>query len=358
MSAPATIPTPCPELGLEVPFAEIGTTLHRLWQENEAYTNASLINLVVFSERPGSLLDNSAIVRELTREHACRAILAEIDRSIPEPSLRAWITAHCHLSNGRQWSCCEQIAFHLTGKVTGRFRNTIFSHLNSDLPLVFWWQGELSDLFSERLVVAIDRLIFDSACWRDPAASFEQIATTSAVNTDLILHDLAWSRTWQMRMSVANLFDDAVAAQALNDIERVVLRHHPAHRMSALQLLAWIAVQAQWQDLPSPSGFAFLSGRQQRIEVSLQADANAPSVAELSFHAGDFSAKISRRADSNHLERAIEATGYRVNSICPVGSDEPGELVAELLARGGANTLFSKILPRLRTLLDHPAARA
>ena len=76
----------------------------------------------------------------------------EIDRDEPLPGLRAWITAHCHLAHGRKSVCCEQIAFYLTGKVTGRFRNTVFAHLNSDLPLVFWWQGELSEILTERLV--------------------------------------------------------------------------------------------------------------------------------------------------------------------------------------------------------------
>ncbi|MFN7343291.1 MAG: glucose-6-phosphate dehydrogenase assembly protein OpcA, partial [bacterium] len=112
----------------------------------------------VYSEKSGSLLENSRIINELTRDNACRAILVEIDRN-EAASLRAWITAHCHLSHGQKSVCCEQISFRLTGRVTGRFRNTVFSHLNSDLPLVFWWQGELSDVFTERLASVMDRLI-------------------------------------------------------------------------------------------------------------------------------------------------------------------------------------------------------
>ena len=76
------IPASCPELGLEVPVSQIEKELRKLWDQDEARTNASLINLVVFSEKPGALLENSAIVRDLTREHACRAILVEIDRAI------------------------------------------------------------------------------------------------------------------------------------------------------------------------------------------------------------------------------------------------------------------------------------
>ena len=64
-----------PELGREVPVGSIDKELRKLWAEDEARTNASLMNLAVYSEEPGALEKNSAAVRELTAEHACRAIL-------------------------------------------------------------------------------------------------------------------------------------------------------------------------------------------------------------------------------------------------------------------------------------------
>ena len=82
-----------PELGREVPVGSIDKELRKLWEEDEARTNASLMNLAVYSEAPGSLEKNSAAVRELTAEHACRALLIGIDRNATEASIRAWITA-------------------------------------------------------------------------------------------------------------------------------------------------------------------------------------------------------------------------------------------------------------------------
>ena len=247
MSAPP-IPDVCPELGLEVPVASIDQALRRLWDQDEARTNASLMNLVVYSEKSTALLENSAIIRNLTREHACRAILVEINRAESLPTLRAWVTAHCHLAHGMKSVCCEQIAFYLTGKVTGRFRNTVFAHLNSDLPLVFWWQGELSDILTERLVSVMDRLIIDSSAWADPAASFRRLEETAATNPELILQDHEWTRTWQFRVGMASLFDDPAAQRMLPDIDSLEITHHPANRNAALQLLAWLAVQAAWSD--------------------------------------------------------------------------------------------------------------
>jgi glucose-6-phosphate dehydrogenase assembly protein OpcA len=162
-------------LGKEVTIGSVDKELRLLWEQDKASTNASLMNLAVYSEEDGAILKNSELVQEITSEHACRAILIGIDRKNPETSIRAWITAHCHLSAGRKSVCCEQLAFQLTGRATGRLRNTVFAHLNSDLPLVFWWQGELSPIFSERLYSLIDRFVFDSSQWSNPAESFKCI---------------------------------------------------------------------------------------------------------------------------------------------------------------------------------------
>jgi glucose-6-phosphate dehydrogenase assembly protein OpcA len=350
-----TIPALCPELGLEVPVAAIDKELRKLWEQDEARTNASLMNLVVYSEKPGALLENSAIIRNLTREHACRAILVEIDRAEPLPSLRAWITAHCHLAHGRKSVCCEQIAFYLTGKVTGRFRNTVFAHLNSDLPLVFWWQGELSEILTERLVSVMDRLIIDSASWADPAASFRRIEKAAQLNSDLILQDHAWTRTWQFRVGVASVFDDPAAQRVLPEIDTVEITYHPGHRNSCLQLLAWLAVQARWNDRSSADGFGFVSSNGKRIDVVPHEDAGAPPLSSLILRAGEKSASITRASGDAHVERRIEAPGYQVSSLSPVDPSSPEEIVALQLARGGKNSLFQKILPRFRSLLESEA---
>ena len=346
-----TIPAACPELGLEVSVSEIDRALRRLWEQDDARTNASLMNLVVYSEKPGALLENSAVIRNLTREHACRAILVEVNRAEPQPSLRAWITAHCHLSHGRKSVCCEQISFYLTGIVTGRFRNTVFAHLNSDLPLVFWWQGELSDILTERLMVVVDRLIVDSSHWADPAASFRRIERTASANPDLVLQDHEWTRTWQFRLGVASVFDDPAAQQALPDIESVEIAHHPTHRNAALQLLAWLATQAGWRDAEG-CGFTFESSSGKTIRATLIEDPQAPPISALILRAADKSAHITHAAGSSHTERRIEAPGYKVTSLAPADPVSSEGLVAMQLARGGRNSLFHKILPRFRTLLE------
>ncbi len=347
-----TIPEVCPELGIEVPVASIDRELRKLWEQDDARTNASLMNLVVYSEKPGALIENSEIIRELTREHACRAILVGIDRHEPKPTLRAWITAHCHLADGRKSVCCEQIAFHLTGRVTGRFRNTVFAHLNSDLPLVFWWQGELSDILTERLVSVMDRLVIDSSTWADPAASFKRIEEASQANQDLVIQDHAWSRSWQFRVGIASLFDDPAAQTALPEIREIEITYHPDHRNTALQVLAWLAVQAGWKDRKSADPVAFESSAGVPISVTMHADSASPPLSSLIIRAGQVTVKVSQKPGATHVERQIQTPSFQATSLSPADPTSPAELVAVQLSRGGKNSLYQKILPRFRAMLQ------
>jgi glucose-6-phosphate dehydrogenase assembly protein OpcA len=349
-----------PELGQEVPVASIDKELRKLWDDDDVHTNASLINLVTCSEQVGSLRQNSAIIRELTREHACRAILVEFDRTVEIPSIRAWITAHCHLVAGKKSVCCEQIAFAFTGHVTGRFRNTVFGHLNSDLPLVFWWQGGLSDVFSERLSSVIDRLVIDSSSWADPAADFARLNIAVASSTlDLVVQDLAWTRTWQYRLSLAGMFDDPLALSALPEMSEVRIIHHPQHRSSALQLLAWISVQASWRsgldlaatrDGPSET-FPLESKSGTQILATLIADPAAAPISLLELTAPQITLKLSRAAGAAHLVREQITPGNTQTSLAPADPDDDAGLVGAQLARGGKNTLYRKVLPRFLELL-------
>lgn len=359
----ATIPDLCPELGLEVPVSEIDRELRKLWEQDDARTNATLMNLVVYSEKPGALLENSAIIRDLTREHACRAILVGVDRTQPDASVRAWITAHCHLAHGLKSVCCEQISLYLTGKVTGRFRNTVFAHLNSDLPLIFWWQGELTEIFSERLVSVIDRLIIDSSNWQNPTASFNRIDELTHTNKDIIIQDLEWSRSWQFRLGIAGLFDDPVAQRALPDITDIEIIHHPAHRNAALQLLAWLSAQASWRDgleldlatTRNPAtrqSFALESKSGTAITAQLIADPNAAALSSIRLKATGIELGITRDPASSHLTRHLQLAGNTLTSLSPADPEIPAQLVAQQLARGGKNSLYRKILPRFRQLLN------
>jgi glucose-6-phosphate dehydrogenase assembly protein OpcA len=352
-----------PELGRKVPVGEIDRELRRLWAEDDARTNASLINLAVYSERRGALAENSQAVRELTREHACRAILIGINREEPKASIEAWITAHCHLLNGQKAVCCEQLAFALKGRATGRLRNTVFAHLNSDLPLTLWWQGELSPIFSERLYSLVNRFVFDSSDWSEPVDSFARIQEAMAEFKEMVVQDLSWTRSYQFRVSVAALFDDPVAQAGLGSISKVEIIYHPKHRMAALQLLAWLSVQARWRSGMELSladarrsgeveGYSFESRDGVAVLATLRACQSAAPLGSVRMEGQDLVVEVQREAGADRLSRRIDAPGHQVETPGPVNSDESLGLVGEQLSRGGKNSLFRKVLPRFLTMLS------
>src|SRR5689334_16441348 len=120
-------------LGVPVELGRIDHELKKLWQESEgAATRASLMNLAVYSEEPGSLQTNTELMAKITENHACRAIVIEADCKTEGDHVEAWISAHCHVSGaGGKQVCSEQISFLLSGGCTKQLPNIVLSHLDS-----------------------------------------------------------------------------------------------------------------------------------------------------------------------------------------------------------------------------------
>lgn len=353
-----TVPNNCSQLGREVEIGQIEVELKRLWEADEASTNASLINFAVYSEDASALSQNSDTVREITREHACRAILIGVDRDEPEISMRAWITAHCNLMNGSKSVCSEQIAFHLGGRVSGRLSNTVFAHLNSDLPLIFWWQGELSDRFNDRLYSLIQRLVIDSSDWQDPVSQFAKIVPPMQ-EYNMVVQDLSWTRTYHARLAIAALFDDPIAQMAIPAIQKVRVVTSAEGRIAGLQLLAWFAAQCEWckasELIASESvadSFHFEQGHGGSVDASVVTDSNSAAIGLIEIDAGDVQLTISRSKGKQVLHLKMETKGHVTEQSAPADSEDIVGLVRDQLSRGGKNSLFRKILPVFIDLIN------
>src|ERR1700731_3948517 len=151
-------------LGQPVEIGKIHKALKKLWQEGEgAMTRASLINLAIYSEKPGSLQRNPQPIVRITESHACRALVIGANRKSKENRVEAWINAHCHVTrSGNKQICSEQLSFSLEGPCVKFLPSIVFSHLDSDLPLYLWWQDDFPDPMDPQLWAWVNRLIFDS----------------------------------------------------------------------------------------------------------------------------------------------------------------------------------------------------
>src|SRR5205807_10314288 len=119
-------------LGQSVEIGKIDKELKKLWREGEgAMTRASLINLAVYSEKPGSLEKNTQLVARITENHACRALVISANRKSNENRVEAWLNAHCHVPRaGSKQICSEQTSFLLEAPCVKLLLSILFSHLD------------------------------------------------------------------------------------------------------------------------------------------------------------------------------------------------------------------------------------
>src|SRR5712675_2054378 len=236
-------------LGLQVELDKIDSELKKLWAQSEgAMTRASLVNLAVYSEVPGSLEKNTQLIAKIAENHACRAIVIGADCKAKTNRVEAWISAHCHVSRtGSQQVCSEQISFLLEGPCISLLPSIVFSHLDSDLPFYLWWQEEFQEPMDPQLWAWVDRVIYDSQKWNAFHEPMKRVETAQVeAQQRIILCDLNWTRLYQIRLALAQFFDHPASHRHLREIESVEIDFAPDYRSTALLLTGWLAGQLDW----------------------------------------------------------------------------------------------------------------
>lgn len=349
------------DFGIACAPSRIQQTLNSLWESDSNSSRASLINLVIYSERSGSLAKNKAIVDAIVSQHACRSLIMELDRDTKQVDTKAWVNAICNMQSGKS-ICSDQILFYLSGMVTGRMRNIIFAHTDADLPLVLWWQGELSATFEPNLYSVIDRLIIDSSQWKDPLRSYRQVIRAKKdTNYRLILQDLEWTRTRSVRWALANLFENSEVLALLAQVQHVELCYHQHHRCAALLVLAWIATQAGWShqsNCQKQSHYEFKTRNKRIISAKLVESTHQAPISVLRMC--DASGKIIEvlRSDDNNMIHTMALVGkerqeLRTVNHCQADSEDGEQLLSLQLARGSHEALFTKIRPCFLSLMQN-----
>lgn len=350
---PAELPTW--DLGEEVPLPEIPRRLKELWENNEAVTRASLMNFAICSEREGALQQNTAIIRELTREHACRALLVAVEPADDTPTVRAWITAHCQLGDGGHKSICsEQLSFLIHGCGHNVLASTIFAHVDSDLPLTLWWQGEFSGNWEPHLYQEIERLVIDSSEWEHPLPQFEILRRTwEQSGKEFGVNDLTWTRVLHLRMAVASCFDDPAALKLLPQVETMEITCSRGHDLEGRMFAAWAANRAGWRFTGKHSGDVFLfdaGGRPLRVSFH-SVDSGAP-VSSVVFKGPGLRVELTQDCTTPYIQGRIETASGTTGRLTPCSCHTPAELVIERLRRGCNTKLYFTLLETVQAMLQ------
>ncbi|MFT4639568.1 MAG: glucose-6-phosphate dehydrogenase assembly protein OpcA [Verrucomicrobiales bacterium] len=317
-----------PYLGIPTAPSEIDAGLRALWKENETATRASLMNLAIYSESSEALRINTQCVHQLTLEHACRVLLIEARLTSPSAPTDAWITAHCSLRpDGRKAVCCEQLAFRTHGNSPARLTNLLFANLDSDLPLVLWWQASLSGHFDPRLYTRIDRLIIDSQAWEEPTLEFERLLAAYADRTQhFVIHDLNWTRTFHLRLAIAAGFEDPIALKALGSLQSIQITHSTGYETTASLLGAWLLGRLPTQTPP---------------KLLLKESVGSHPVTTIVFNAMSENLIIERTND-----RFYTWIGTGTPRHFPADKNDLSLLLIDQLGRGGNNAAYLQVAKR------------
>lgn len=345
------------EPGFPVEIGRIDKELGKLWEASgDTKTRASLVNLAIYTESVDAVADNTALISQIASEHACRALLIFANPDAPEFRARAWINAHCHLAGGshkgaERQICSEQITFQLDGEAVTALPNIVFSHLDSDLPLYFWWQGSFREPVDEKLWMWVDRLIYDSVDWTDCAEQFAIVRKIGALgDSRTMLCDLNWSRLLGARFGLAQIFDHSFALRHLRDIERVSLVC--AHRTTGLLLLGWLAAQLGWkfQTLLGRESFLAPSGKSVDFEIAVK---DGPAIAACNFFCKDGSFEVTRDPNADFFRVCMTGSDVPCAPIMvSAGKSGAVDILLTELGRGGRHPLYIKSLAAIEPLLE------
>ncbi len=341
--------------GLPVELGEIDRQLGRLWEESDAgKVRASLINLVIYSESPDAIRTNTPLLAEIAGNHAFRALLVQAAPHASEPKVRAWITAHCHMRGAGREICSEQVTFRLDGPTAGRLPNIVFSHLDSDLPLYLWWQGNLHTEPEPDLWRWVDRLIVDSSSWAQPGPQFRLLRETGGLARGRgAVCDLTWTRLFNLRYAVAKLFDHPAACAALPQLRGLAITHGPGDRLAALQLLGWITSRLRWH-LDAGAGQAAALRREDGglAPFTLREAPGGAGVTGVEFDLGGATARVTRATDADFLLLELVADGRpAVTQLVPAGKDKPADTLLAELGRSSRHPLYWPSIRAIEPLL-------
>ena len=336
--------------GLPVEIGKIDRELKKLWAEGGgAKTRASLINLAVYSEAPESLAQNTKIISDITEDHACRAIVISANPEAKENRVEAWINVHCHVSKaGSKQVCSEQLSFLLEGPSARLLPNIVFSQLDSDLPLVLWWQGEFSDPMDAQLWAWVDRVVYDSQTWKNFRTQMERLETAQTeAKQRIVLCDLNWTRLVQIRLALAQFFDHPASHAHFEKIESVEIAHAPEFRSTALLLAGWMAGQLKWTEgKTSDNGLDFRGPTENQIKVALREKKGA-SIGRCAVRCGAVEFIVTHAEKADLLD--VEAGERRCR--LPAGQSDAVGLMGEELMRGGPHKVYLRAMNCVRSFL-------
>ena len=347
--------------GTPVEIPAIARELKKFWAADQTRTRASLINFAIICEGEAAMRDSTELLSRFVRNHAFRALLIGIEPGAAETSVQSWVNAHCYLPKaGAKHVCCEQVSILVRGKVRELLPNLLFSQLDYDLPLTLWWRCECPEQVDSEIWRWVDRLIFDSGCWKDPRRQFAAmraaLGTRSSVpgGARTELGDLNWVRTFHLREAIAQMYDTPDGAARLGGLRSVSVSHAPGFRTTALLLLGWFAALLEWKKAaPSaqpaassrhPADLTFSTADGGVVACELSESSGAP-IHRVVLEHDDLSITVDHPTRAEYLNLTLVwKDGRLTRHLVPADSTDLADILDEELSRGSRHGIYPRAL--------------
>jgi glucose-6-phosphate dehydrogenase assembly protein OpcA len=341
-------------------------------ERGQTLGRASVLNLVVYSEREVHARRAARTVADLALRHPSRAIVLLGDRD--RDGVVASVQLHCHVppSDGAQPVLYEQILARVRGDFDERVASVVIPLLVPDLPVFLWWTGTPpSDArHLDDLVTLADRFIIDSADFARPDQTLPEIARLARHR--VAITDLNWARLTHWRELIAQFFDVPTWRPFLDGITgiragfAVDMDGRDIHPSQALLLLGWLSSRLGWRPVESlaPSeagGLLFRMGRADgapimvRLRPRFERGLDAGDVSGIRIQAayGRETAEfvIKRAPDERHATAtAIIGGVVRSERVVPLPALGIRELLGEELAIARNDHVYEVALAALMAL--------
>jgi len=341
-------------------------------ERGQTLARASVLNLVVYSEREVHARRAARTVADLALRHPSRAIVLLGDRD--RAGIVASVQLHCHVpqSDGAQPVLYEQILARVRGDFDERVASVVIPLLVPDLPVFLWWTGTPpSDAqHLDDLVTLADRFIIDSADFARAGQTLPEVARLARHR--VAITDLNWARLTHWRELVAQFFDVPAWRPFLDQITgvragfAVDMDGRDIHPSQALLLLGWLSSRLGWRpiDALAPSeagGLLFRMGRADgapimvRLRPRFERGLDAGDVSGIRIQAGYGGATaefvIKRAPDERHATAtAIIGGVVRSERVVPLPALGIRELLGEELAIARNDHVYEVALAALMAL--------
>ncbi len=238
-------------------------------------------NLVAYAEDPAEGFRVERTLHHLAEIHPGRYILVqpgEKEEEVPLPPVRHFVSGHCFLFQGRDKRvCCELVQLVADPAKMDHLYGLAFSLLLPDLPVEFWWPGDLAPRhpFFSQMAGETSRVWVDSSRFKGVLNPLVSLADSwKGLYPRVQLGDLNWVRLHRWRALIAEFFDGQWAPY-LSQIREVTIKYgDQSHPVRPFYLACWLGALLGWRPGNTryktiPERFHF-TGRRGDIAVKLE----------------------------------------------------------------------------------------